>query len=273
VNRLIRFSVLLSVVLYFGCQSFGLGGARGRVEYVTIPSPSGVSDAGDRTMAVYLPPEYDETTGNYPLLILLHDFREGDHQSFLGAGYPGFDKAVGTVRIDRMADALIIDGRAKPMIIAMPDYAHIYDERMPYQRYVVETVLPYLQTNFRVSPDRDRTAIGGHAWSATDSYESAMKNESSWGVAVMYGLCSANAPIKMIIERDYDSSNPVSFHFYFAEIDTDMGFGFRCKSDLARRYAAVLKDLGAEVHETDYEGEHWDALPAQVEQSLIDVFN
>src|SRR3954451_16901157 len=59
--------------------------------------------------AVYLPPDYERSERNYPVLYLLHG--GGDDQT----GWVQFGEVL------RIADKAINDGTATPMVIIMPD--------------------------------------------------------------------------------------------------------------------------------------------------------
>ena len=64
---------------------------------------------GDRSFAVYLPPDYDTSQRSYPVLYLLHGGGD-DHTGWVQFG-----------EVLHIADKAIREGRATPMVIAMPD--------------------------------------------------------------------------------------------------------------------------------------------------------
>ena len=64
---------------------------------------------GERKYAVYLPPGYDTSSRNYPVLYLLHG--GGDDQT----GWVQFGE------VQSIADKAIAEGKATPMVILMPD--------------------------------------------------------------------------------------------------------------------------------------------------------
>jgi enterochelin esterase family protein len=79
----------------------------GSVQAVWYPSPTLKMDR--RRMMVYLPPGYEETTQKYPVLYLLHG-GGGDEDAWLTMG-----------RANIIIDNLIAAGKAKPMIVVMPN--------------------------------------------------------------------------------------------------------------------------------------------------------
>ncbi|HEY2435079.1 MAG TPA: alpha/beta hydrolase-fold protein [Vicinamibacterales bacterium] len=79
----------------------------GTVEAVWYPSPTLKADR--RRMMVYLPPGYEEGTRKYPVLYLLHG-GGGDEDAWLTMG-----------RANIILDNLIAAGKAKPVIVVMPN--------------------------------------------------------------------------------------------------------------------------------------------------------
>ena len=63
----------------------------------------------ERKFALYLPPDYETSQRAYPVLYLLHG--AGDNQT----GWIQFGEVL------RIADKAILEGKATPMIIVMPD--------------------------------------------------------------------------------------------------------------------------------------------------------
>ena len=100
----------------------------------------------------------------YPVLYLLHGSGDNDsHWTLLG-------------RANVIADNLLADGRAVPMLIVMPD-GHVADRsrerengdrsrwREPFEKDLLESVVPLVEANYRVLADRaapgDRRAVDG----------------------------------------------------------------------------------------------------------------
>jgi enterochelin esterase-like enzyme len=93
---------------------------------------------------VYLPPCYEETGDSYPVIYLLHGqaFIE-DQWDRLGA--------------DEAADSLIAAGRVRPFIMIMPrGGANPY-----FGQGLVDDLMPYVETTYRIQRDRQHRAIGG----------------------------------------------------------------------------------------------------------------
>ena len=114
-----------------------------------------------RRVHVYAPAGYaQETSKRYPVLYLLHGSGDNDsHWTQLG-------------RANVIADNLVADGRAVPMLIVMPD-GHVADRsrereaggrnrgRNLFEKDLLESVLPLVEANYRVLADAEHRGIVG----------------------------------------------------------------------------------------------------------------
>jgi enterochelin esterase-like enzyme len=93
---------------------------------------------------VYVPPCYDESSDDLPVLLMLHGLLATDQQ-WLELG------------IDKAANGLIARGGAPPFLMVMP-----WERRgLEFETAVVEHLLPHVQTTYRATDERGRVAIGG----------------------------------------------------------------------------------------------------------------
>ena len=130
----------------------------GRVEQATYKNHAGQ----DKRMHVYLPPDYDKhPDAKYPVLYLNHgggdddskwtntDPRNGGHAQFI-------------------LDNLIAAGKAKPMIVVMPNTRGIASPNPPEpgkddactQEYLKD-IIPYVEGHYRAKPGRENRALAG----------------------------------------------------------------------------------------------------------------
>jgi enterochelin esterase family protein len=159
------------------------GNRQGSRGYVEVPGPSGhprpdewrdvahgtvsqhwytsKATGARRRVHVYSPPGYSqETAKRYPVLYLLHGSGDNDsHWTLLG-------------RANVIADNLLADGRAVPMLIVMPD-GHVADRsrereagnwnrgRDLFEKDLLASVLPLVETNYRVLADAPHRGIVG----------------------------------------------------------------------------------------------------------------
>lgn len=121
-----------------------------------LEMPSEILD-GPRKYAVYLPPDYDTSQRSYPVLYLLHG--GGDDQT----GWVQFGEVL------HIADKAIREGKATPMIIAMPDantgpqrgYFNNLAGTWRYEDHFFEEFIPYIEETYRIKSEKRYRAIAG----------------------------------------------------------------------------------------------------------------
>jgi enterochelin esterase-like enzyme len=124
-----------------------------------------------RRMHVYTPPGYDSSNERYPVFYLLHG--GGDEDSgWSTIGRAGF-----------IVDNLLAAGKAKPMLVVMPNGSLPRPANMPamtpgttpspearaamaalqnrFTSELMKEIVPFVEKNFRVVADRDHRAIAG----------------------------------------------------------------------------------------------------------------
>jgi enterochelin esterase family protein len=149
---------------------------RSEVLKEVIPYLGGVaaSDGPVARVAIYLPPGYGSTQKKYPALYLLHsggsDEDGGNHLEWVSKGYA-----------DNIMDSLIASGKAKEMILVMPDRAlwrakekrqlleasgkdlevlwEALNERS--HRYVIDEVMPFVASRYRLSGEIAVAGLSG----------------------------------------------------------------------------------------------------------------
>lgn len=125
----------------------------GRVEIVNYRTSAGV----EKRLHVYLPPDYDANTGRrYPVLYLNHGGGENDSH-WTASGFT-----------HRILDNLIAEGKARPMIVAMPNTSGLVTGTPPKpgeddactQEYL-DDLLPFVDGRYRTRPNRESRAVAG----------------------------------------------------------------------------------------------------------------
>jgi len=130
----------------------------GQVEKATYRNPAGQ----EKRLHLYLPPGYARTPeARYPVLYLNHgggdddakwtstDPRDGGHAQFI-------------------LDNLIAEGKARPMIMVMPDTRGLASPNPPEpgtddrctQEYL-QAIIPYVEGHYRTKPGREHRALAG----------------------------------------------------------------------------------------------------------------
>ncbi len=110
----------------------------------------------DRKYAVYLPPDYEISQRNYPVLYLLHG--SGDDQT----GWVQFGEVL------HIVDKAINEGKATPMIIIMPDantgmrgYFNDIKGKWRYEDFFFQEFIPYVEKQFRIKGEKRFRAVAG----------------------------------------------------------------------------------------------------------------
>lgn len=144
-----------------GFDKPAINGMAGRTEVFEYDSSvTGVK----RRAVVYLPPNYSGDK-KYPVLYLLHGIGGNEWE---WSGY---------VHGDAIVDNLITAGKAKPMIIVMPNGRALPDDHAPapdkiyspqnaegfakFERDLLDCLVPAIQAKYSVSTNREQRAIGG----------------------------------------------------------------------------------------------------------------
>jgi enterochelin esterase-like enzyme len=110
----------------------------------------------DRSYSIYLPPGYEESDQSYPVLYLLHG--SGDvHTGWVQFG-----------QVQNIADKVIAEGKAGPMIIVMPDagsvrrgYFNDIKGDFNYEDFFFKELIPHIEKTYRVRSERRYRAVSG----------------------------------------------------------------------------------------------------------------
>ena len=132
-----------------------------------------------RRMHVYTPPGYEKGKGEFPVFYLLHGAFDND-DSWSTVGRAGF-----------ILDNLIAEGKAKPMVIVMPD-GHtrpIGSSGMTMNEFVEDfnnEIKPLVEANYRISQKREHTAIAGLSMGGAQTLDIAIPNLEEYAYIGVY---------------------------------------------------------------------------------------
>jgi len=126
---------------------------------------------GERKYAVYLPPDYETSQRSYPVLYLLHG--AGDDQT----GWVQFGEVL------YIADRAILEGKATPMIIVMPDantgqrgYFNDIKGEWRYEDFFFEEFLPFVEKTYRIKSEKRYRAVAGLSMGGGGSFVYALRH-------------------------------------------------------------------------------------------------
>lgn len=124
-----------------------------------------------RMVYIYTPPGYETSTAKYPALYLMHG-AGGEESSWFADGHANL-----------ILDNVIADGKAKPMIVAMPygrpgqaprfgpSAAPPPTQGVVFPNDVVEDVIPFAEKMYRISSRADDRAIAGLSMGGNQTLE------------------------------------------------------------------------------------------------------
>ena len=162
-----------------------------------------------RNYAVYLPAEYESSTKNYPVLYLLH------------GAWDDFEGWVKNGNAKKIADQIIAEGFASPMIIVMPEGSgqgkeHEWKNQGYYNRpdwsyedFFFKEFIPYLEENYRMIGTKQSRAIAGLSMGGGGSASYALRYPDMFGSAC--SLSGALGSIKSLDSLSPANASPLAY--------------------------------------------------------------
>jgi len=150
---------------------------------------------GERNYAIYLPPDYETSQRSYPVLYLLHGM--GDNHT----GWVQFGEVL------NIADKAIKEGRATPMIIAMPDadtkfvgYVNRPNDNWNYEDFFFQEFIPYIEKTYRIKSEKRYRAIAGLSMGGEGTFFYALHHPEMFSSA-----CPLSAATGPLTKDDMDN--------------------------------------------------------------------
>lgn len=179
--------------------------------FITNAQPSKVIEAltvkskilnMDRKFAIYLPAGYETSQRSYPVLYLLHG--GGDDQT----GWVQFGE------VQQIADKAVVDGKATPMIIVMPDanttrrgYFNSFSGDWKYEDFFFQELMPYVEKTYRIKTEKRYRAISGLSMGGGGTLMYAMHRPELFSAACP--LSASTGPLtKEDMRKNLAAQNP-----------------------------------------------------------------
>jgi enterochelin esterase-like enzyme len=166
----------LSVIIILSGMTLNLVAQQGKV-YDELTMNSEILKI-EKKYALYLPPDYESSERSYPVLYLLHG----------GGGNQIVWVQNGNVL--HIADSVILNGLATPMIIVMPDasgenrgYANDPDGKWRYEDFFFQEFMPYIEKTYRIRPGKRHRAIAGLSMGGNGTFIYALHHPELFGAA------------------------------------------------------------------------------------------
>lgn len=143
----------------------------------------------ERTIRVYLPPDYDHSTKQYPVLYLQDGQNLFDATtSFLGEW--NVDETLNDLARRRGIEVIVvgIDNSEHRLqeLAPMANAKRLDPEGDAYLDFVVNTVKPYIDTHYRTRTGAADTAIGGSSLGALISHYALYRHPRAFGKALLF---------------------------------------------------------------------------------------
>jgi enterochelin esterase-like enzyme len=176
---------------------------QGRVVEIEIESAHLGNMLGDpttRTVAVYLPPGYDEADTHYPLLV--------DLAGFTGSGLKRLSWTAYGESVPQRIDRLVADGEMGPVVAAFPDAftrlgGNQYVDSIAmgrWERYLLDDVVPTLSSSFRILPGARHRAVYGKSSGGYGALVQGIRHGDAWAAVACH---SGDMAFDWLYRRDF----------------------------------------------------------------------
>lgn len=138
-----------------------------------------------RTVLVYTPPGFNATDKKkYPVLYLIHGGSDTE-ETWTKVGHANF-----------IADNLIAQGKAKPMIIVMP-YGNVRPSPMgDFTKDVVNDIIPFIEANYPVISESKGRAVAGFSVGGGQTLNIGLTNTDKFAYVCSYAPYTATDEFK-----------------------------------------------------------------------------
>ena len=144
----------------------------------------------ERKFAIYLPPDYETSQRDYPVLYLLHG--SGDNQT----GWVQFGEVL------RIADKAILEGSSTAMIVVMPDadtgqrgYFNSISGDWRYEDFFFQELMPFVENEYRIRKDKRYRAVAGLSMGGGGAFVYALRHPELFSSACP--LSASCGPLNM----------------------------------------------------------------------------
>jgi enterochelin esterase-like enzyme len=185
-----RARILLASLALSACATTGTRASAGQLVRDTVDAPSltgnRLGDPARREALVYLPPGYATSGRRYPTLYVLHGF-DAPLQAF----------ETGRVPIRVLMDSLIAAGRARPMIVVVPDarnaYGGAFYTNSPvagnWADFIARDLVAHVDRRYRTLPRAASRGIEGHSMGGFGALTLAARHPDVFGAVYAASPC------------------------------------------------------------------------------------
>lgn len=205
---------------------------RGKVSIITVDAPQ---LGGDRTIRIYLPEGYEKSKIKYPV-IYMHDAQNLFDAKTSYAGEWNVDETLDSLHA-KVIVVGIDHGNEKRLdeLTPFPNQKHGGGKAVLYLEFLVKTLKPYIDKNFRTKRKANYTAIIGSSLGGLTSFYAVIKYPEVFGKA---GILSPSFWYSEEIYKLAEKQNKFRSKMYFLAGDSESD---NMVSDLDRMASIVEK--------------------------------
>ena len=265
--RRITISIVLFILIY--SVVFAGGSDESRVEHRSVISHA-LTDNDQPVMTeitVYLPPGYDKSRKDFPVIFLFNGIGGNNREFFTGGDWADYR---GTT-IDVIADNLIGNRDIEPVVIVGVQLTGLVavsrdENTRPLPNYFFNEVVPFVETNYRIEKPRSARGLFGWSDGGGNAIELVFLHPEEFGILGLYSPWFGNEewhddPNEYVLDKylDFDvwfdaydaDRHPLKIWIWFGENDENGSF------PIGQRLGAGLEERGIKPRfETDF-GNHW----------------
>lgn len=206
-----------------------------------------------RQFYIYTPPGYDNNNEKYPVLYLLHGGGE-DERGWANQG-----------KTDLILDNLIVEKKAKPMLIVMMDgnmgsggLAGFGEQSLRiFENELKQVLIPFVEKNYRAATEKNNRALAGLSMGGLQTLYAGIKNTNLFSyLGVFSSGWFANQPALSTPQYEFMKTNASTINTNLKSFWISMGG----KEDIAYNNCQVMMkkfdELGVKYTYTEYPGGH-----------------
>ena len=208
-----------------------------------------------RRIWVYLPEGYAATKKHFPVLYMQ------DGQNIFDAATSAF----GEWGVDECLDSLIRSGKPASIVVAIDNGPQRLNEYNPYEfqnfgkgeadqylNFIVETLKPFIDRQYRTLPNKENTLIAGSSLGALFAYYAMLKQPDVFGKAGIFSPTFWAAPAIKSLTDSVASKNNGKFFFYMGERE-----GKSFMNDMQQMQELLGEKSAAQIYSViDAKGKH-----------------
>jgi len=190
---------ILAIIAIWSCSTAQAGRISKDIVHSKALEGNHLGDSPDRSVLVYLPPSYDNSSvSRYPVLYLLHG-NGGHNTNWIEGDYQGMN-------VKSSMDSLIKEGRIREMILVMPDVnnrfqgSHYVNSSTTgnWADFIALDLVQYIDATYRTLPHANGRGLAGHSMGGRGALYLAMSYPGVY--SAIYGLSSGQMNFGEVLE-------------------------------------------------------------------------